>query len=545
VEAFTRILERDPGNVEATEGLLEAADGLSQAGQLDAAIAAYETVWRARPEEARALQGLGQAYEAKGDWGGAAGWYERWVQAAPDNLDALLASGWAEYKLEHYDNAVAQFSRVSELAPDQPTGFLGLGRVYLAQGDYANSLKNAELSLKLASEGSLEQDQAIQLLKDLAEADSDAGPLLVLSEWYAGRGDSAALQEINQRILERVPYPVDVNLGNRIRFLGYEFRELSDGQVQIDLYFQATTALDADYALWLHTYVYEDDVVLLPPERQQYGFDNWGHPMSYPTSQWVEGAIYRDRTVREVAPGEYHFRFGVWLPDSETYLTTPDDPEKGAIDLGWQLVNATAVHARVLSRYGWHRLESGDSEGARKAFEAVLTKEPDNPDALLGASAVYGALGENKRLFEITDRLLSLISNRQDVLVGEAMHFIGYEIQTLENGQVQLDLYFQVTAPIDADYEIWLHVFVQEEDTALLPPERQQYGFDNWSHPMSYPTSQWVEGAIYRDRIVRELLPGEYHFRLGVWLSDPETRLATPDDPMGAIDLGWYTVSGE
>jgi hypothetical protein len=159
---------------------------------------------------------------------------------------------------------------------------------------------------------------------------------------------------------------------------------------------------------------------------------------------------------------------------------------------------------------------------------------------------VYGAQGASQRLSEINSRLLSLVPNRQDVPIGELMRFIGYEIQTLKDGQVQVDLYFQAIATMDADYTVWLHARVREEDIALLPPERQEYGFVGGGYPMSYPTSRWVEGAIYRGKTMRDLAPGEYNFIFGVWLPDSETRLTTPDDPeKGAVDLGWHRVGGE
>ena len=60
--------------------------------------------------------------------------------------------------------------------------------------------------------------------------------------------------------------------------------------------------------------------------------------MTYPTSRWVKDGTYRDRIVYELAPGEYRFVFGVWLSDSKAHLATSDDPERGAVDLGWYTV---------------------------------------------------------------------------------------------------------------------------------------------------------------------------------------------------------------
>jgi len=217
--------------------------------------------------------------------------------------------GRAEYELEYYESAVAQFSRARELAPDRPSILLGQGRAYLALGDYTSSLESAEQALELAPEGGPEQGQALELLHDLGGMDPDAAPLLVLSDWYAGRGDDAALQQVNGQIPERISYRMKVDLGGQIRFLGSNFHEPSDGRVQVDLYFRPIAPMDTDYTVFMHNYVHEEDISLLPPDRQQHGYIRGRE--TYPTSRWVEGAVYRARTVRELAPAEYRFVFGV------------------------------------------------------------------------------------------------------------------------------------------------------------------------------------------------------------------------------------------
>jgi len=533
------------GLVQSTEEMLSDAQSEMAAGNYDGAINIFKEVLDKEADNVEALKGLGQAHEAQEMWQHAGVWYEKWVQVEPDNPDALLALGWMEYKLEQYEGAVAQFNRAGGLAPDRPAVFLGLARAYLGLGDYANSLENIEQALQLAPDGSAEQDQAVQLLENLALADSDPEPLLVLSHWYASRGDQAALEQVNQRILEQISDSMDVNLGDQIRFLGYTIQDLSGDQVQVDLYFEPIADMDVDYGIWLHTRVHEEDVDLLPPDRREQGFIGGGFGTPRLTSQWSEGAIYRGSTVRELVPGDYRFLFGVWLSDPETRLATPDDPQ-GAVDLGWHLVGEDTEDAQVLIRHGWEKLESDELEEARQAFEAALAIEPDTPDGLLGASAVYGALGESGRLSEVNDRLLALVPDRQDVPLGDVIRFIGYDLQTLINGRVQLDLYFQATMPMDVDYVIWLHNRVRQEDIALLPPERQEQGFIGGGFPMEYPTSRWVEGAVYRATTVRDLAPGEYNFLFGVWLSDSGIRLPAPDDPeKGTVDLGWHGVGGE
>jgi tetratricopeptide (TPR) repeat protein len=336
-EQFEKILDGDPGNVEALAGLLGIAGEQVEAWNFGHAITAFEKVLEADPDNVEALKGIGEVHESQEDWQQAIDWYEKWLQVAPDDAAALLALGWGEYRLEHYVDAEAYFKRAREVMPDNLSSFLGLGRVYFAEGDYVQSLGFAEKAAELAPDGSVEQDQVMQLLKELAWVSLDTQRLLTSSRRYAEQGNDAALQQINQWIVEQIRHPRDMNLGDRIRFLGYELQDLSGGQVQIDLYFQGLAPMNADYEVWMHARVNDEEIDLLPPERQPYGFVNWGHKVGYPTSQWVEGAIYLDRIVRQVAPGGYHLIFGVWLPEQETRLATADDPI-GAVDLGWHAV---------------------------------------------------------------------------------------------------------------------------------------------------------------------------------------------------------------
>jgi tetratricopeptide (TPR) repeat protein len=535
---FDQVLAEEPGNVEALDGLLAVADSYAAGEDYDQAIATFKRVLEEDMDNIPALEGIGALYEAQQDWPRAVVWYEKWMQVAPDDTDAWLAVARTEYELGNFEHSEAYFERAGELAPDQLDSLLGLARVELAVGDFSGSLEKAEQALEMAPNDSAVQDQAVQLLRDLAETESGLAALAALSQWHANHGEDGALEETNQRILAQIPNPMDVNLGEKIRFLGYELRDLPEGQVQTNLFFQMLAPMDKDYQVWLHAYITEEDIALLPPERRQYGFDNWGHPMTDPTSQWLTGAIYRDTTVRQVAPGAYRLRFGVWLPESEDRLATVDD-SRGAVELGWQLVHSSVVDATALSRYAWLKLEDQEPEQALWSIERALEREPKNLDALLAAGAVYGMQGDSERLDEIAERLQRFVPNPQDILLGDVMRFVGYDINTLSDDRVQVDLYFQSLEPTDTDYRVWLHAYVREDDIAILAPERQQYGYDNWGHPMTYPTSKWMEGAVYRDRTVRPTAPGEYRFEFGVWLPDSEIRLSAPDDPQGAVDLGW------
>ncbi len=135
-DKFSLVLDNAPDNEEALDGQLEAAEKLAQDEQFNAAIAAYESIWEAKPGEVQALRGLGQAYEDKGDWGEAANWYEKWAQAEPDNGEAFLALGNARYNLGEIEQAVAEYERAEELGTTAPEFDARLGLAYFGMAQY-------------------------------------------------------------------------------------------------------------------------------------------------------------------------------------------------------------------------------------------------------------------------------------------------------------------------------------------------------------------------------------------------------------------------
>jgi tetratricopeptide (TPR) repeat protein len=213
VEGFSQALERDTDNVEAIEGLLEAADNLAQAGQLDDAITAYETVRGVKPGEVQALRGLGQVYEAKGELGEAAGWYEKWTQATPEEGSAFLALGSARFNLGEYEGAVVAYEQAKALgagAAEMDT-HLGLAYYELAQYDKAvEHLQNAvgqtpeDFELQRALGVSLyDQDQLERALEHLNKAvalGADRPGDELLDVYYALGGCHFGVQDYEQAV---------------------------------------------------------------------------------------------------------------------------------------------------------------------------------------------------------------------------------------------------------------------------------------------------------------------------------------------------------
>ncbi len=184
-------------------------------------------------------------------------------------------------------------------------------------------------------------------IRDAAEAymktlDWAAQPtdILIRANAFA---DPEVAQTIRGHLLFRLPINLDIVLVDaanvpRIRVLGYALGpfEPSQGSTELRLYFEALNRLEIDYRIFLHGVV--KDVSILPPERRQYGFANWGSlPPQIATSLWRSRHIYMHGHRIQAQPGEYRLRFGLWEPSSKTRLFVQGSGAEN-IDLGWHVI---------------------------------------------------------------------------------------------------------------------------------------------------------------------------------------------------------------
>ena len=103
---------------------------------------------------------------------------------------------------------------------------------------------------------------------------------------------------------------------------------------------------------------------------------------------------------------------------------------------------------------------------------------------------------------------------------------LGYSLQAqaTEAKKPALTVYYEVLAPLDQDYTIWLHA-----DQAGA-----QHNFD---HAPNAATSAWRVGKIYQDVTVLNVEPGEYKISFGLWRSEEDVRLVQHSGDVG-VELG-------
>jgi Flp pilus assembly protein TadD len=113
---------------------LELALDLIDGGQVEPGIRGLEQVLRERPDEVRALFGLGHAYASQGRREEAERCFGRLCDIIPDALDALDAYAQALGALGRVDEALAVTARMAELPGHEGTAAFRAGLVLAGAG---------------------------------------------------------------------------------------------------------------------------------------------------------------------------------------------------------------------------------------------------------------------------------------------------------------------------------------------------------------------------------------------------------------------------
>lgn len=515
--------------VRLPQAWLRQAERLREGGLCDKAVVYYQRVLQISQRNVTALAGLGQCLEVQGDYQRALQVYQRWASVTPNEPEALFGIGRSYLLLGDYESARSTFSETIRIAPDRPESWSGLAETYVAEGLYDDGFR---VTQEMLAKGFV--TESVRLLETMAAASYEPS-LLKLSDWYARQKKSEELKRINAQIQAQIPNPQAVNLDNRVLFLGYRFSALPDGQTQLDLYFQALDELPLEYVVFLHAV--PSDPSLLSEDRRKYGFANYDHHPPQPTTEWVQGAIYKDSTVFKAAPGAYRFRFGLYHPPSSTYITRLTDGKKETY-LEWELIDGEHASADQLAFFGWRQYEAGHIERARQIFEQSLSKDNKNMEALLGLSLIYAQFGGGD-LKGINQQIQNLISHPLEVRLEDKLQFLGYDMKQSASGEFALKFYFKVLDQVGQDFYIWVHA--HPRNPIQLSAGRQKFGFENLDFKPEPPTSAWVPGAVIRAWRPARLSPGEWQFYFGFWNPETQARLKTAKGET-SIDIGWIKI---
>ena len=151
---------------------------------------------------------------------------------------------------------------------------------------------------------------------------------------YRALGEEGKVEEVEERIAERIAHKMSVNMRGKVEFLGHSLRRDEGDGHGLSLFLRCLVEMEEDYTLWVHGEV--EDESLLEGQRREASYAVFDHLL--PTSRWQVGEVYQDDGVRGLRPGRYHFTLGLWRPEDGSRLWREDNPKEHVIDLGWMEV---------------------------------------------------------------------------------------------------------------------------------------------------------------------------------------------------------------
>lgn len=227
--------------------------------------------------------------------------------------------------------------------------------------------------------------------------------------------------------------------------------------VQITLYWQALDKVPYNASVYIHLFGRDFEKL-----AQVDAYPGWG---SLPTSFWEPGQVIVDR---------YHVR----LPG-------------GAV-----------VPTKLLVKVGLYDLPTQQRYPAASSSGEAISQDV----------AVLRAVSSHPHVYNI--------SHPTDFRSDDIIRLAGYDLpgeQFLPGEKLPLTLYWQGLAPIDEDYQVFVHLV---DESGKLAAGYDKSPVDGW-----WPTSFWEPGQIFDDSypliLPPELPPGRYELRAGMYrLSD-------------------------
>ena len=153
-----------------------------QIDSTDAAIATYQKVAAADPEDESAFFSLGSLYLEKGDLDEAIRALSQVVKINPEHLNGLTNLAIAQAQAEDYEGAEANYRKVIELNPDDFRPHFNLGNLYWQQEKFTAAKRAYEQVLQLEPDdgdalynlamvhlATEDMDGALPLLEQLSE----------------------------------------------------------------------------------------------------------------------------------------------------------------------------------------------------------------------------------------------------------------------------------------------------------------------------------------------------------------------------------------
>jgi serine/threonine protein kinase/tetratricopeptide (TPR) repeat protein len=228
LSAFQSVLELDPQNLDAYQGLGRTYDALGRTVEAEQAFRhtieirpacwscynvlgvflnkharyseaadAWRKVTELTPDNVWGYMNVGAVYFNMGQFEMAETYFQRGLQVAPSNADLLANAGTVSFFLERFDEDIRYTKKAIDLKP----------RKY----DYWGNLGDAYRMIPSEAEARVAYKQAISLAeKELTVNPKDSDALSLLALWYSRMGEAAQARKYLDAALRANPSNVDV-----------------------------------------------------------------------------------------------------------------------------------------------------------------------------------------------------------------------------------------------------------------------------------------------------------------------------------------------
>ncbi|MCZ6559821.1 MAG: sulfotransferase [Gammaproteobacteria bacterium] len=148
IDSYRRVLEIDPSNHQATNGL---AVTQVSAALYPQAIGTFQGLLERWPDDARSWAGLGAALQFQGKYAKARDCYQRAIAIDPDLVEAHSNMGTVLQGLRDIPGAEASYRHALKLNPRHQDGLAGLASVLDWQGKYQEAMEVLEAAVSQGS----------------------------------------------------------------------------------------------------------------------------------------------------------------------------------------------------------------------------------------------------------------------------------------------------------------------------------------------------------------------------------------------------------
>jgi tetratricopeptide (TPR) repeat protein len=153
---------RKPGPLEQGMAALEQQD-------YDAAIAFFNQVIEANPNDAATLVRRAQAYSVKGDPTAALASYDAALRLEPNNAPTYLSRAYAHRQLRNFAQAIADCTTALRLDPENATAYTSRGIAYHEAGDYDKAIADYDEAIRRGA-----TEVAVYLSRGIAQHEAGA-----------------------------------------------------------------------------------------------------------------------------------------------------------------------------------------------------------------------------------------------------------------------------------------------------------------------------------------------------------------------------------